>query len=246
MFSNILFVLGIIMLVYCVCIAFVGHGTYFFLVWLIGGAACMLLARLISKGVLQQLPGTVKWPITIIVIVGLCIFIFAEGCIISGFGYKGTSDLDYIVVLGAQMKTSGPSKALALRLDKAIDYLEKNENTIVIVSGGQGSDEPVSEAQGMTDYLLAAGIERDRIIQEDKSTNTYENLLFCSKLFDKKKVSIGVISNNFHVFRAVKIAKKMGYRQVYGIAAQSDSFLMVNNMLRESMSLVKDFVIGNL
>lgn len=76
-----------------------------------------------------------------------------EGCILRRFTQKGPAELDYLIVLGAQMKTGGPSKALQYRLDEACRYLDENPGIKVIVSGGQGTDEPVSEAQGMYDYL---------------------------------------------------------------------------------------------
>lgn len=104
--------------------------------------------------------------------------LFTEGCIISGFSKNTDKELDYIVVLGAQLKTTGPSRVLQYRLDTAYEYLTAHPDTKVIVSGGQGSNEPASEAQGMCDYLVKRGIEPDRIILEDKSVNTEQNIRF--------------------------------------------------------------------
>lgn len=112
----------------------------------------------------------------------LAVFLFTEGCIISGFSKNTDKELDYIVVLGAQLKTTGPSRVLQYRLDTAYEYLTAHPDTKVIVSGGQGSNEPASEAQGMCDYLVKRGIEPDRIILEDKSVNTEQNIRF-SKVF---------------------------------------------------------------
>ncbi|MBO5055851.1 MAG: YdcF family protein [Lachnospiraceae bacterium] len=159
---------------------------------------------------------------------------------------EGRSGLDYIVVLGAQMKASGPSKALQYRLDEAVRYLEENPDTLVIVSGGQGLDEHISEAQGMYDYLAQKGIASGRIIKEDKSRNTFQNLTFSAEFLDKEKNSVGIVTNNFHVFRAVGIAKKAGYKAVCGIAARGEPFLQYNNMMREFFGVVKDFLVGNM
>lgn len=144
------------------------------------------------------------------------------------------------------MKTSGPSKALQYRLDAAFEYLENNPDTRVIVSGGQGADEHISEAQGMYDYLVDKGISPERIIMEDRSRNTFQNLTFSAEYLDREKNSVAVVSNDFHVFRAVKIARKAGYSNVYGLAARGEPFLKYNNMMREFFGVVKDFLVGNM
>jgi uncharacterized SAM-binding protein YcdF (DUF218 family) len=115
-----------------------------------------------------------------------------------------------------------------------------------IPTGGQGPDEHISEAQGMYDYLIEKGISHDRIIMEDKSENTYQNLIYSAELLDKEKEAVGVVTNNFHVFRATKIAQKAGYEKVYGIAARGEPFLQYNNMMREFLGVVKDFLVGNM
>ena len=163
-----------------------------------------------------------------------------------GFAAEGEDKLDYIIVLGAQMKADGPSRVLKMRLDKAYDYLMENPDTRVIVSGGQGSDEHVSEAQGMYDYLVEKGIDAERILREDQSRNTSQNIEFSSAFLDKENDSVGIVTNNFHIFRATHIAKKSGYRQVCGIAAPSELSMQGNNMLREFMGVMKDFLVGNI
>ena len=144
------------------------------------------------------------------------------------------------------MKWNGPSKALQYRLDEAIRYLNENEESKVIVSGGQGPDEHISEARGMYDYLVSKGIDEERILMEDQSKNTFQNLTFSAEFLDKEKDSVAVVSNNFHVFRAVKIARKAGYKEVCGIAAKGEPFLQYNNMMREFFGVMKDFLFGNM
>lgn len=244
----ILFLVGIIFLVYFFCIAFlVGHGTNFYFIWLILGIGAIILSIVIKKGIWAgHIPFWVRRIFVISVSLSGVLFVIVEGCIISGFSQKGPEGLDYLVVLGAQMKESGPSKALQYRLDEAIRYLEENPDTQVIVSGGQGADEHISEAQGMYDYLVEKGIDSSRIIKEDQSRNTFQNLTFSAEFLDKETDSVGVVSNNFHVFRAVKIAKKAGYQNVYGIAAKGEPFLQYNNMMREFFGVMKDFLFGNM
>lgn len=244
----ILLIFGILCLAYFLCIAFfVGHGTNFYFIWLLLGCGAILLSVLLRKGIWEQrLPGWFRRTFVILVCVGLAIFLVVEGFIISGFSKSAPDGLDYLVVLGAQMKTSGPSKALQYRLDAAIDYLADNPDTCVIVSGGQGSDEHISEAQGMYDYLVSKGVPSEQIIKEDQSKNTFQNLTFSAELLNKETDSVGVVSNNFHVFRAVKIAQKAGYRKVSGIAARGEPFLQLNNMMREFLGVMKDFLVGNM
>lgn len=244
----ILFLLGILFFIYFFCIAFlVGHGTNFYFIWLFLGIGAIILSILIKKGIWAgHIPLWFRRSfLTAVCLLGT-LFVIVEGCIISGFSEKGPEGLDYLVVLGAQMKASGPSKALQYRLDEAIRYLEENPDTQVIVSGGQGADEHISEAQGMYDYLVEKGIDSSRIIKEDQSKNTFQNLTFSAEYLDKEKDSVGVVSNNFHVFRAVKIAKKAGYQNVYGIAAKGEPFLQYNNMMREFFGVMKDFLFGNM
>lgn len=244
----VLFLLGILFLVYFFCIAFfVGHGTNFYFIWLFLGVGAIILSILVKKGIwANHIPLWIRRIfITLVCLLG-ALFVIVEGFIISGFSKMAPSGLDYLVVLGAQMKVSGPSRALQYRLDEAIRYLEENPDTQVIVSGGQGSDEHISEAQGMYDYLVEKGIEPSRIIKEDQSKNTFQNLTFSAEFLDKENDSVGVVSNNFHVFRAVKIARKAGYQNVYGISAKGEPFLQYNNMMREFFGVMKDFLFGNM
>ena len=125
-------------------------------------------------------------------------------------------------------------------------YLTVNEDTVCIVSGGQGSNEPCSEAEGMYRYLTEKGIEPERIIMEDKSTDTSENIAYSMDLIGRKDVSVGIVTNNFHVFRGVHLAKAAGFQDVSGISARSNVYFQLNNMVREFFGIMKDFVCGNL
>lgn len=192
------------------------------------------------------MPAILQKSIIAFLVLGLALFFFVEGLILTGFRAGGEAGLDYIIVLGAQMKEGGPSAALKFRLDKAYDYLAANENTICIVSGGQGANEPCSEAQGMYDYLVEKGISESRILMEDKSTDTSENIAFSAKLLNKESDRVGIVTNNFHVFRSVRLARHQGIKNVCGIAARSNVYFQLNNMVREFFGIMKDFVFGNL
>lgn len=244
----VLFLVGIAFLIYFLCVAFfVGHGTNFYFIWLILAVVVMTFAILLKRGFfITHFPLWIRRIFVILLCMGVMIFGIVEGFIISGFSMKGQPGADYVIVLGAQMKADGPSKALQYRLDEAIRYLNENPSSKVIVSGGQGSDEHISEAQGMYEYLVEKGIEKDRIIKEDKSVNTTQNLAFSAEYLDRERDSVAVVTNNFHVFRAVKIAEKAGYQNVCGIAAKGEPFLQINNMMREFFGVMKDFLFGNM
>lgn len=244
----ILIIMGILFLAYFLCIAFfVGHGTNFYFIWLFLGVLTIGFAYLWKKGFFTaHIPILLRRLFLVVFCLGIIIFLVVEGCIFSSFHAKGLPGADYVIVLGAQMKKNGPSRALQYRLDAAIAYADENPDAVIIVSGGQGPDEHISEAQGMYDYLIEQGISPERIIKEDKSKNTVQNLVFSAEYLEEDKENVVIVSNNFHVFRAVKIAKKAGYENVSGLAARGEPFLQFNNMMREFFGVMKDFLFGNM
>lgn len=245
MTKYILIVLGVLSVFYGVLILRVGSGTGFWLVWEAIGLFFFLWAILSYKGffIIHKKVGLI---FHVFVIIGVIVLIILCGMIIGKFTSKGTKNLDYIIVLGAQVREDGPSVVLKYRLDTAIDYLNDNPNTICIVSGGQGANEPFSEAQGMAEYLLDKGVEEYRIILEDKSTNTAENIQNSKVLMEESYNGVGIVTNNFHVFRAVQIAKVQGLEGICGIAADSNVLYFPNNVFRECCGILKDWLMGNI
>lgn len=243
----VLYALGAGCILYCIGIGVNGFGTYFFLLWGGLGAACLGFGALAHNWrLMAAIPRPAKVAAGALVCAGALSFGAVEGMILSKYGAEAEPGADYCIILGAQWKASGPSAVLRRRLDRAVEYLKANPATKVIVSGGQGGNEPVAEAQGMCEYLVQAGIERDRILVEDQSRNTYENLVFSGRLLDKENDRVVIVTNNFHVFRALGIAKKQGYGRAEGLAADSVLGMAPNNLLREFFGVVKDFAVGNL
>lgn len=231
---------------YCITIFRIRSGGKFYLVWAFGGLCFTVLAVAAYFNLWNRLPAGIQRTAIGLIIAGVIVFVAVEACIISGFGAKGEDRLDYIIVLGAQVKEHGPSVVLKFRLDTAYDYLVQNENTLCIVSGGQGYNEPCSEAQGMYDYLTGRGIAGERIIMEDKSTDTSENITYSAVFLDMDNDSVGIVTNNFHVFRSVHLARHLGIKNVCGISAPSNIIFQLNNMFREFFGILKDLVCGNL
>lgn len=245
--ERLLVIFGGLACLYCLMIGlFTGHGTNFYLIWGFMGVVFIILGILWKRGIITALPMWIKISMGIIMSVGLIIFVIVEGLIISGFKDNEETELDYLIVLGAQLKKNGPSRVLQMRLDKAYDYLMEHEDTLVIVSGGKGNDEPDTEAEGMYQYLVKKGIDPGRIIKEDRSCDTSQNIAFSSAFLDIENDRVGIVSNNFHIFRAVNLAKHAGYKHVIGMPAPSEITLLPNNMFREFFGVMKDFVMGNL
>ncbi|MBD8036124.1 YdcF family protein [Solibacillus sp. A46] len=151
---------------------------------------------------------------------------------------------EYVVILGAKVKPGGiPSLSLKNRLDVALDYLRKHPSVKAIVTGGQGADEDRTEASVMAAYLIEHGIDQNRIMLEDQSTSTYENLLFAKELLPEDVTNITIISNDFHLKRAVILANKVGL-QADVLAAPTPKSVNTKSRIRERLALIKAYVKG--
>lgn len=172
-----------------------------------------------------------------IAIIYLCI-VFA--LILSGTKDTPTNSPDTLLILGAQVrgktkKEAYPSKVLKERLDTAVPYLKKYPQTIAIVCGGQGKDEPDSEANVMAIYLVKQGIPKEQIVTESTSTRTKENIINAEKKRPLGKTVI--VSSDFHIYRSKLLAKRLGLTNITGLPAPSRSSATVKNYLREIVAL---------
>lgn len=233
--------MAVFCLIYGVRVFQTGSGTSFFLLWLFLGFLFLLGAAGLPGRLWMLLPTYAKRILVVFVSLGGILFFVVEGLILSCFHRQPGHPLDYLIVLGAQVRENGPSVVLTHRLDKAADYLLKHPGTKCIVSGGQGKNEPCTEAEGMKQYLLEKGIETQRILLEDRSENTTQNIEFSQRLVNLKGKRVGIVTNNFHLFRALHIAEKQGLTEVEGIAADSSPYFLPNNMVREFFGVIKDW-----
>ena len=231
---------------YCFIVFRIRSGNHFYLIWALGGFFFLGLAAVLRYDLWSRFPMPLRRVIVCVLAVGVVLFVVAEGCIFAHYGDKGRPGLDYIIVLGAQMKPGGPSAVLKFRLDAAYDYLTANEDTLCVVSGGQGTNEPCSEAEGMYTYLVERGISPERILMEDRSTDTSENIAFSAALIGGTDKDVGIVTNNFHVFRGVMLARHAGFENACGISARSNIYFQPNNLVREFFGIMKDLVCGNL
>ena len=155
---------------------------------------------------------------------------------------------DYVIVLGARVRGTKISNSLKQRLDRAIEYSEEYPNTVLVLSGGKGPGEEISEAACMYDYLTAHGVEPGRLILEDQASNTAENFALSKPLLyeagvDPAEGRVAVVTNDFHIARAELIAAREGYGDVAGIPAPLPwVHLEINYTLREAFAMVKTFL----
>ena len=218
-------------------------GTHSYLLWVGIAAFIYLAAFLMGKNRWSKIPLWIRKTAVGFLIFCVSLFMITELLILSKFQSKAKPGLDCIIVLGAQMYGTGPSTLFKQRLDSAYDYLMSNPDTICIVTGAQGSNEPISEGRGGRDYLIGRGIDPERVLSEEESTNTRENI---ENAYEILKVTIpdadriGIVTNNFHLFRGMFLAKKITGRAVEGIAAPAVPRFLPTNMLREPLGVIKD------
>ena len=155
---------------------------------------------------------------------------------------------DTAIALGAGLKGEKPSFQLQKRLDKAFEYSQENKNAVIIVSGGQGDDEMITEAQAMKTYLLEKGLPENRIIMEEQPKTTYENFQYSKVILNEQlgmdAYSIVFITNDFHVLRASIIADRSGFKNIEAIDSDSYTQSLINDYLREGLAVVKTFILG--
>ena len=204
--------------------------TYFYVRLLPILAAAVISGYCLISGLKQKKPKAarvLRCLFTGLVVSGVLVCAVTGGFILKGAGALPTEDLPYIVVLGAQVRNSGPSASLQERIDTAYEYLTAHPSTVCIVSGGQGSDEPMSEAQCMYECLVNMGIPPERVIKEEQATSTWGNLTFSLDIIEaetgSRPASVGVVSSEYHLFRTGLQAKELDL-EVIGIPAKTGSF----------------------
>lgn len=218
-------------------------GTRSYLLWVGLAAFIYLIAFLMGKNRWKRIPLWIRKAAVGLLIVCFSLFMITEFLILSKFQSKAKPDLDCIIVLGAQMFSTGPSTLYRQRLDSAYDYLVANPKTFCIVTGGQGYNEPISEGQGGRDYLINRGIDPSRVFCEETSTNTRENIENAYQIMMEEipnTLRIGIVTNNFHLFRGMFLAKKITHMYVDGISAPAVPRFLPTNMLREPFAVIKD------
>ena len=231
------------------------HAIFFLLLCLsILLATYLVLWKMSRHERLSRLGAVLLRCFYVLLAIGISSFLLLQGLIISGArsgertgARSGESEIDVLIVLGAGLNNNAPSLILASRLDAAIEFLQTSGQVPVIVTGGLGRGEIITEAQAMFSYLSARGVAESLIWKEDASTNTRENLAFSlelieSKGLDTQNITVGVLSNEFHLYRATVIAGKAGLDAV-GVAAPTPGLhRRVIYQMREALALAAELL----
>lgn len=182
-------------------------------------------------------------------VIGACLLIFliTEALIWNGGRAETVRQSDYVLILGARVRGETVTLSLRDRLEKGIAYLEKFPGTPVILSGGQGPGEDITEAEAMKRYLVGRGVPPTQLILEEKSTSTEENLKFTRALLEAQGVdvrakSFTLITNDFHMFRSVLLAKDEGF-SVFELPASTPPYTLPKAYTREFAALIKGYVL---
>ena len=206
----------------------------------------LVAAALVIVGVYFEKILRIKWLISCIAVVTLLLIV--EITFIAVYGRNDNADYkeDAVIVLGAGIKGEEVSGQLAYRLDKAVEYCNKNPDAVIVVSGGQGADELISEALAMERYLISKGISADRIIKEEESVSTYTNFVNSKKILDEyfeNDYNAVFITGGYHIFRASQISQSVGLDCTH-CHSEIDWYSAPVSYLRECAAVVKFLVTG--
>lgn len=196
----------------------------------------------------KKLPEKLRKMLTALIIIGIGFFLVVTGIVIT-HGAKNTVDYteDCIIVLGSGIRGETVLPTMQNRLDACLDYYRRNDHAIIVVSGGQGPNESISEAEAMKRYLVSHGIPASQIIKEDKSHNTKQNFGYSKKILEQRfggnDYTIVCITSHYHIFRAERIALKQGF-DVHTLSANVDWHLLPFAYIREFLSILKYWILG--
>ena len=215
-----------------------GHDFIGYLFW--------LLAVLIF--VFPRLGKTGRIVLAALLVLGAAVFAVFEAPVVSNARTDADPQADYLIVLGAGVNGSTPSLSMVNRLEAALDYLDAYPDAAVIVSGGQDPGENVTEAAAMCDWLLAHGVAETRIVQEDKSTSTRENLENSFAIIRDRggdpADGVAIVSSEYHLYRAKQMARALGAEPLGVAAATTLPTMRVNYFIREAFAAAYMQVFG--
>ena len=203
-------------------------------------------AVLLCYGVLfDKLP--FKKIISAVLAFGIAV-ILSFGSFLAVYGGQDTADYteQTVIVLGCGLRGERVSVGLAKRLNKAAEYHEKNPDATIIVSGGQGPQEDISEALAMKRYLMDKGIPEEKIIMEDRSTSTITNFRYSREIMEKEGMSLDsvvLVTNAYHVYRAASYAKDEGFEDIAHLGTDIIWYTIPMNYMREMLAVVKMWVL---
>ena len=230
-------VLAVIALFFLVCM----RGYQYISLSLIFVAFLILIGNVASR--------PVKIVIFTLAGIGFAYFLFVEALVISNSKNDADSNNDYVIVLGAAVHGDEPSLALLHRLQSTLTFMNTYPNVKAVVCGGQGDGENITEAKCMRDWLVSNGIDAGRIIMEDRSTSTMENLAFARELIiaDGGRIdNTAIVTSSYHLYRAKMMAVSLGYTAPGGIrAVMGYPVYMLGMYIREAFGVTHFWILGD-
>ena len=222
-----------------------GHLVFGLIMVIVG---VLTTIRCILRAIAKTIWKLIRKPLAIVLAIVLIAMAITAIPVLLGVKSQPEATCDYLIVLRAGVDGDTPSPILQDRINEAYAYLSAHPNTICIATGGKGDDENLSEAQCIFNHLTEMGIAADRIWMEDQATSTVENFQYSIALLKEKTggipENVGVMSNEFHLFRARQMAKKQGLEPVFIAAPTSNLLNRINYTTREIFALWKYWVIG--
>ena len=237
---------GILILLYGIGFAMVSNfnmGVFMVLALGVLLTVCGIWPEQIKKITSHGIMKAVKYLIVLglAFVVGMTGFLMYQGSV-----DEVTYEEDALIVLGAAVQGDRVSSILAARLNEAADYAVDNPDAVIIVSGGQGPQENLTEAAAMETYLMAKGIPQERIMKEEQATSTFENFKYSKEILDSRfgeEYTCAYVTNEFHCYRAGKIAEQAGL-DANGVSVETEWWKLPVNYMRESMAVVKFWLLG--
>lgn len=234
---------------FCVCLIYAGAWLSWIWIWPLITVFCLIRIFMIRAelyGVNKiRIPAAVRIVYRLAFFAGLALFLFVEYKVVSSMTAAAAQDLDYVIVLGAGLKGKEPTPPLKVRIEKAAEYMSENPKTLLIASGGKGPHEDISEAECIKERLIGIyGIDEDRIILEDRSKSTEENLINSMQIINDPAASVGIITNSFHEYRAMLIAESTGYENAAPVPATTLLPVGFHYVVREFFGVVQ-FMLKN-
>jgi uncharacterized SAM-binding protein YcdF (DUF218 family) len=208
------------------------------------GAALLYALTFLVRGN-RKLRRFLRLTIASVFALGAIVFTVALTPVISASKGTISDGADYVIVLGAGVNGVTPSMTLSDRLRAAYAYMEEHPGSIAVLSGAQGDGEDISESECMRVWLESAGVSGQRLITEDKSTSTVENIRFSVALIPDG-ATIALISSEYHLYRAGKTAYEEGVENIALVPANmSRNDVKVNYFIREGLICIHDWLFGN-
>lgn len=178
-----------------------------------------------------------------IIILSISLWNLTNKWIADGQKPAATGVNEYAIILGAKVNGENPSLSLLYRLEAALAYANDHPHVKLILSGGQGPGELITEAEAMKRFFLDNGIEADRLLLEQESTSTYENILFSKEMLPQSIDTLTVITSDYHLARARKLAETLGL-QTDAVSAKTPQVVKLKLTTRERAALLKTAVFG--